>query len=143
MGVDYGRRRIGLAISDPDRIVASVLEVIEVSNIASAVDRITAAVQETEASLVVVGVPYNMDGSSGEMAGASSSFARRLGAALSVPVELCDERLTTVAAERILLDADLSREKRKAVRDKVAARIILQDYLDSLPDPDHGDESVT
>jgi len=132
MGVDYGRRRIGLAICDPDRVVASALEVVEVQGMAAAVARIRQAALETEASLVVVGMPYNMDGSSGEMAGEAAAFARRLAAALPVPVELCDERLTTVAAERILLEADIPRSKRKAARDKVAARIMLQDYIDSL-----------
>jgi putative Holliday junction resolvase len=134
LGVDYGRKRIGLAVCDFDRVIASALEVIE-GDPAFAVDRIGEVARDTGAVLVVVGLPLNMDGTAGPMAEEARAFAGRLAAAVPVPVELYDERLTTAEAERILLDADLSRAKRKAVRDRVAARILLQDYIDSMSLP--------
>jgi putative Holliday junction resolvase len=141
LGVDYGRRRVGLALSDPTGMLASSLKTLNVEGPKQAVAGITAAAREAQAVEIVIGLPLNMDGSHGPMAQEAAEFARRLEAASGLPVKLWDERLTTGMAERVLLDADLSRERRKAVRDKLAAQLILQGYLDSRqPAVKPGDE---
>ncbi len=89
------------------------------------------ACAETDAEMVVVGMPLNMNGSHGLMAETVSAFVRKLSAQLSIPVATWDERLSTSLVERVLIEADMSRAKRKRVRDKLAAQVILQGYLDS------------
>ena len=87
-------------------------------------------ITEHEVSKIIIGLPKNMDGSSGARAELSAIYGKRLKRKFNIPVELLDERLTTVAAERTLLEADVSRKKRKQVIDKMAAVLILQNYLD-------------
>ena len=141
LGVDYGRRRVGLALSDPTGLLASGLTTLEVQTVGEALKRVVAALQETRAESIVVGLPLNMDGTRGPMGDEAAEFARRLGEMSGVPVRLYDERLTSGMAERVLLDADMSRQRRKAVRDKLAAQLILQGYLDSCQPPvEPGDE---
>lgn len=135
LGVDYGRRRVGLALSDPTGMLASSLKTLTVTGPKPALAGITAAAREAGAVEIVIGLPINMDGSHGEMAKEVAEFARRLEALAGLPVKLWDERLTSGMAERVLLDADLSRERRKAVLDKLAAQLILQGYLDSRQPP--------
>jgi putative Holliday junction resolvase len=131
LGVDYGEKRIGLAVSDPLGMLATPLRTAEVSGTAQALDAVTEACREKEAECVVVGLPLNMDGTAGPMAEKVEAFVAVLRERLSVPVETWDERLSTAQVERSLLDADLSRRKRKGVRDKLAAQVILQGFLDS------------
>ncbi|WP_438444254.1 Holliday junction resolvase RuvX [Gorillibacterium sp. sgz5001074] len=131
MGLDYGDRRIGVAFSDEMGWTAqghSVLERRKPEEDMEKIRQLAAAEQVTE---VVVGLPKNMNGTIGPRGEICIAFANTLRDILQVPVHLWDERLTTVAAERTLLEADVSRKKRKQVIDKMAAAIILQGYLDS------------
>ncbi|WP_138752354.1 Holliday junction resolvase RuvX [Paenibacillus sinopodophylli] len=131
MGLDYGDRKIGVAVSDAFRWTAQGTEVIERRRDGSELDRIAALVKEHEVSEIVLGLPKNMNGSIGPRGEISIEFAEKLKQKLNIPVHLWDERLTTVAAERTLIEADVSRKKRKLVIDKMAATLILQNYLDS------------
>ncbi len=131
LGVDWGERRLGFAVSDPGGVLALPLKVQSVVNGAEAVAAVERILAETEALLVVVGLPLNMNGSRGEMAGKVDTFVAALREVLPVPVETWDERLSTGLVERTLLAADMSRKRRKEVRDKLAAQVILQGYLDS------------
>ncbi|MNZ81899.1 putative Holliday junction resolvase [compost metagenome] len=131
MGLDYGDRNIGVAVSDAFRWTAQGVEVVVRRRDGSEIDRIAELVNEHEVSEIVVGLPKNMNGSIGPRGEISIAFAEELRQKLNLPVHLWDERLTTVAAERTLLEADVSRKKRKLVVDKMAATLILQNYLDS------------
>ncbi|MDF2835726.1 MAG: Holliday junction helicase [Paenibacillus sp.] len=131
MGLDYGDRNIGVAVSDAFRWTAQGLTVVERRRDGGEVDVLAGLVSEHEVSEIVVGLPKNMNGSIGPRGDISIAFAERIGQKLGIPVHLWDERLTTVAAERTLLEADVSRRKRKQVIDKMAATLILQNFLDS------------
>lgn len=132
MGLDLGDKRIGVALSDPMGWTAQGLEVITSKGSGNAdIMKIKEVARQHEVERVIVGLPRNMDGSPGPRAEKASAFAGRLAKALELPVEMWDERLTTVAAERILLEADVSRARRRQVIDKMAAALILQNYLDS------------
>lgn len=131
MGLDYGDRRIGVAVSDAFGWTAQGLEVIERRREGAEFDRIAEIVREYEVSEIVVGLPKNMDGTVGFRGQICIDFADKLKELLSLPIHLRDERLTTVAAERTLIEADVSRKKRKKVVDMMAASLILQNYLDS------------
>ncbi|MEK3731351.1 MULTISPECIES: Holliday junction resolvase RuvX [Paenibacillus] len=131
MGLDYGDRRIGVALSDAFGWTAQGLEVLERRKDSGELDRIAELVKEHEVSEIVVGLPKNMNGTIGPRGEICMEFASTLREALCLPVHLWDERLSTVSAERTLLEADVSRKKRKQVVDKMAASLILQNYLDS------------
>jgi len=131
MGLDYGDKRIGVAISDELGWTAQGLTVVERRGDADAISRIAELVRQHQVGEIVIGLPKNMNGSVGERGERCMAFAASLRKALQMPVHLQDERLTTVAAERALLEADVSRKKRKAVVDKMAASMILQMYLDA------------
>ncbi|ACX63879.1 Holliday junction resolvase RuvX [Paenibacillus lautus] len=131
MGLDYGDRRIGVAISDAFGWTAQGVEVIERRRDEGELDRIAALVKDNEVGEIVVGLPKNMNGTIGPRGEICMEFANTLRESLSLPVHLWDERLSTVSAERTLLEADVSRKKRKQVVDKMAASLILQNYLDS------------
>lgn len=131
MGLDYGDRNIGVAVSDAFRWTAQGLTVVERRRDGGEADVLAGLVKEHEVSEIVVGLPKNMNGSIGPRGEISIAFAEQLGQKLGIPVHLWDERLTTVAAERTLLEADVSRRKRKQVIDKMAATLILQNFLDS------------
>jgi putative Holliday junction resolvase len=128
LGIDFGRVRIGLAISDELRLLAHPLATI--SSDKSAVPRIVQMVGERQVDKVIVGVPRHMSGEVGDSANEALEFAARLREKLSCPVETWDERLTTVAAERTLRDAGKKTRKTRHVIDQVAAQMILQGYLD-------------
>lgn len=131
MGLDYGDRRIGVALSDELGWTAqghSVLERRKPEDDMEALRRIAAENSVTE---IVLGLPKNMNGTIGPRGELCLSFADELRASLNLPVHMWDERLTTVAAEKTLLSADVSRKKRKQVIDKMAAAIILQGYMDA------------
>ena len=131
LAIDLGTKRIGIALSDPTATVASPLETLPATGLRRAADQVSELCRRHDVETVVVGWPRNMDGSQGPAAREAEAFAERLRAALRVPVELWDERLSTAAAERTLLEAGLRREKRRESRDRVAAALILQSYLDA------------
>jgi putative Holliday junction resolvase len=129
LAIEYGDRRSGLAISDPLGIIAHPLEVIEGEEALWAY--LDAVMVEKEIGLVVLGLPRNMNGTLGPKARQVLRFKERLGARIERPVELWDERLTTVQAHRALRESGLSLQKRLRRVDKVAAQILLQSFLDS------------
>ena len=131
MALDVGDRTIGVALSDPMGWTAQGLEVIRRKVLQLDMTRLQEIVKEYEVTQVVVGLPKNMDGTLGAQAEKVLAFVKELEAALELPVVTWDERLSTVAAQRTLLEADVSRAKRKQVIDKMAAVVILQGYLAS------------
>jgi putative Holliday junction resolvase len=132
LGIDPGGTRIGLALTDPLGIVARPLEVLSSAGARADVARIVDLVREHAVERVVIGLPLLMTGEEGTGAAAARRLAGRLRARLpEVAVELWDERLTTVEAERTLIAADVGRRKRRRVVDGVAAVLILQSYLDA------------
>ncbi|WP_157455170.1 Holliday junction resolvase RuvX [Carnobacterium maltaromaticum] len=136
MGLDVGSRTVGIAISDPFGWTAQGIETIRINEDEEnfGISRVMELVQEYEVSKFVVGLPKNMDNSIGPRAEASMRYAELLKKQIDLPVIFQDERLTTVQAERMLIEqANTSREKRKKVIDKVAAVMILQNYLDGNP----------
>ncbi len=132
MGLDVGTKTVGIAISDAFGWTAQGIETIKIDEGAGyfGVDRIGELVAQYEVSSFVVGFPKNMNNTVGPRGEASERFAELLRKNFGLAVELWDERLTTMAAERVLIDADVSRKKRKSVIDKMAAVMILQGYLD-------------
>ena len=130
LGIDYGERRVGLAISDPLRVLATPLETIEVQSDKQTLRAIEAVCQRAEITELVLGFPINMDGTHGLMAEKVKTFADQLDARLRLPVHLQDERMSSAEAQRVLLAADVSRQGRKKVVDKLAAQLILQSWLD-------------
>lgn len=132
LGLDLGERRIGVAVGDSDGRVATPVTVLHRLGDQTADHRVLAElVIEWEAQVVVVGMPYSLDGTRGPAAESVTEEVARLGAALTVPVETYDERLTTVTAERSLADQGLAGRERRSVVDKVAAAVILQAWMDS------------
>ncbi len=129
MGLDVGDRTIGVAVSDSLGWTAQGIEVIRRDNWEKDLQRLKELVAEYEIIEIIVGYPKNMNNTIGPRAEASAAFAKRISAELGLPVVLWDERLTTMEAERTLLAADLSRAKRRKVIDKLAASLILQNYL--------------
>jgi putative holliday junction resolvase len=131
MGLDAGEKTIGLAISDPGLSIASPLEtVIRGRKAAVDYDKVVAVAKARNVGGFVLGLPVNMDGTAGPRAQATRAFARNLLAKLDLPLVLWDERMSTQAVTRTLIDADMSRAKRAEVVDKMAAAFILQGYLD-------------
>lgn len=137
LGVDYGTRRVGFAVSDTMGIVAVPLFTRDVSSMEDALRVVREVAAEKQAVCVVVGIPLNMDGSKGPMAQQVEAFVARLRADGGWDIVTWDERLSTGLVERMLVSADVSRARRKEVRDKLAAQVILQGYLDSRA-PDSG-----
>jgi len=131
MALDLGDRRIGVAVSDALGWTAQGVGVVERHRDGREIGEIERIVREREVSEIVVGLPRNMDGSIGPRGEICIAFAEMLRGKLQLPVHLWDERLTTAAAERTLLEADVSRKKRRQVVDKLAATLILQHYLDT------------
>ncbi len=132
MGLDFGTKTIGVAISDRLQSVGTPRETIKRKKFGVDADAIDRLIAENEVVGIVLGLPRNMDGSEGPRAQSTRAFARNLSARISVPIFFWDERLSTVAAERVLIEADMSRKKRADVIDNVAASYILQGALDRL-----------
>ena len=130
MGLDVGEKRIGIALSDPLKIIAGGHSVLERSSLPADLEHIKQLCLNNEVGLVVVGLPRNMNGSIGSKALEIQKFAEELKDYIGIDLAFADERLSTVVAERVLLQADMSRSKRKKVIDKLAAVTILQNYLD-------------
>ena len=129
MALGLGERRIGIALSDLMGIIASGLETYERKSINQDCEYISKLITKHGVKEVVVGLPKNMDGTSGERVDKTYAFCEVLKTYTNAKIVFYDERLTTVAAEKLLISADVSRQKRKTVIDKLAATIILQDYL--------------
>ncbi|UOR12226.1 Holliday junction resolvase RuvX [Halobacillus amylolyticus] len=133
IGLDVGEKTIGVALSDAMGWTAQGVTTLkwDERNYTTAKEPLRKVIVENDVTEAVVGLPKNMNGSIGPRGEASQRFAKWLEKEYKLVVHLWDERLTTMAAERVLLDADVSRQKRKKVIDKMAAVIILQSYLDS------------
>ncbi|EAE0202868.1 Holliday junction resolvase RuvX [Listeria monocytogenes] len=133
MGLDVGSKTVGVAISDPLGWTAQGVETIQIDENRKqfGYDRVKELVLEYEVEKVVVGLPKNMNNTIGPRAESSKIYAEVLESRIGLPVVLWDERLTTSAAERTLIEADVSRKKRKEVIDKLAAVMILQSFLDT------------
>lgn len=131
LGLDFGARRIGIAMSDPTGNMAQPLTVIEKSRNDTDIHRIEKLVDEYGVDEVVVGLPVSLSGEIGPQAQAVLEYVEKIKAIIKVPVKTWDERLTTTAAERSLLESEVRRGRRKEIVDKVAAAIMLQGYLDS------------
>ncbi len=132
LAIDYGVKRIGIALSDELKMIAQPLEFIPAEPFAAFVARLTELVQEKEVELILVGMPRNMNGSYGTAALKVEEFVAALKSAVPVPIKTWDERLTSAQANRILIAGNVRRDKRKQKVDKMAAAILLQSYLDSL-----------
>ncbi len=129
IGLDYGERRIGVAASDPLGLTAQPVTVIDLRAAALA-DALPPLLEELAAERIVVGLPISLSGGEGPSAAAARRFADEVRDISGLPVELFDERFSSVTADRVLVDAGVRRERRKAVRDKLAAAVMLQAYLD-------------
>lgn len=139
MGLDLGTKTIGVAVSDTFRNVATPLETVRRKKFTLDAERLLHLVSERNIAGIVLGLPRNMDGSEGPRAQSTRAFARNLSRLTDIPITYWDERLSTVAAERALLEADTSRKRRAEVIDHVAAGYILQGALDRLSHLDtHG-----
>ena len=134
LALDVGRRRIGLALSDPLGITAQGLDTLQRINLRTDLDALAALAAEKEVRRFLVGHPLHMSGREGRQAEYVREFAGRLEERTGIPVEFRDERLTTVEAQRVLRESGVSLEKRKRAVDKLAAVILLEGYLDSLTD---------
>ena len=132
IGLDLGTKTIGIAVSDGLRISATALETMRRAKFSADAARLEEIIAGRSITAVVLGLPRNMDGSEGPRCQSTRAFARNLAARIGQPIAFWDERLTTVAAERALLEADSSRKRRRQVIDKVAAAYILQGALDRL-----------
>lgn len=136
LGLDFWQKTIGVAVSDNFCWTAQGVEIIrrkEENNLKKSIERISELIKSYNAEKIVLGYPKNMNNTLGERAEKTELFKKRLEKTFKIEVILWDERLSTVAAERSLLEADLSRKKRSLVIDKMAAVFILQGYLDSMP----------
>ena len=141
LGLDYGTKTVGVAVSDPLEITAQPLETIErksagklrqtLARIEAIIEEYGAASQQEKIEKIVLGYPKNMNNTEGDRCEATVSFKNDLERRTGLEVVLWDERLTTVEAERILMDSGVRRENRKMYIDKMAAAVILQNYLDS------------
>ena len=133
MGLDFGSKTVGVAVSDPLLLTAQGIEIIrrkEENKLRRTLARIEELVQEYEVELIVLGLPRNMNDTEGERATATREFAEKLERRTALPVVFRDERLTTVAADRTMMEAGIRRENRKEHVDRIAAVLILQEYLD-------------
>lgn len=132
MGIDAGTKTLGLALSDVSRRIASPLETIRRSKFKADAERLLGLARQHGVGGIVVGLPLNMDGSEGPRAQGVRAFARNLGGLTDLPIAFWDERLSTAAVTRTLLEADASRARRAELVDKMAAAYILQGLLDRL-----------
>lgn len=132
LGLDVGDKTIGVAVSDPLGFTAQGITTIRRRNIKYDIDEIIKYCNEYQCNTIVVGLPKNMNGSVGPSGEKVLNFCEEIKQSFECKIEMWDERLTTVAAHRAMLEADLSRAKRKKIVDKIAAIYILQGYLDRI-----------
>jgi putative pre-16S rRNA nuclease len=131
LGIDYGTRRVGAALSDPGRTMAFPAEVYVLRGPEHDAKHYRELVREDEVERIVIGLPLHTSGREGRLAALTRSFGDWLAGVTGLPVLYFDERYTTVEAEQKLIDAGLTRQRRKALRDQLAAQIMLQGYLDA------------
>jgi len=131
LGLDFGLRRVGGAISDPGRMIASPLEVYERRNDDLDARHYRSLTREHEVDRIVVGLPVHTSGREGQLAGLARHWGSWLASATGLPVAYADERYTSVEADNLMIQSGLKRQKRKELRDKLAAQILLQGYLDA------------
>ncbi|HUR43729.1 MAG TPA: Holliday junction resolvase RuvX [Aestuariivirga sp.] len=132
MGLDLGTKTIGIATSDRTRQIATPIETVARTKFSADTDKLLALASRENIGLIVIGLPVNMDGSEGPRAQSTRAFARNLAGRTDIPLVFWDERLSSAAVERMLIEADTSRRKRANVVDKLAAAWILQAALVSL-----------
>ncbi|MBI1955150.1 MAG: Holliday junction resolvase RuvX [Acidobacteria bacterium] len=135
LAIDLGTRRMGLAVSDPLRLIAQGLPTYHRQNKRQDLGRLSSLVREYEVSLIVVGNPVNMNGTEGTQSAKAREFADELEQRLDVAVQMWDERLTSVEANRVLDESGVDRNKRAEVVDRVAAVLLLENFLDSHRTP--------
>jgi putative Holliday junction resolvase len=132
LALDHGTKRIGVAISDELQVIAQPLEFVPAEPVASFLERLKEVLEDKQVELVLVGMPRNMNGSYGPAALKVEEFVALLRTATTIPIKTWDERLTSVQANRFLIEGNVRRDKRKEKVDKMAAAILLQSYLDSF-----------
>jgi putative Holliday junction resolvase len=132
LALDHGTRRIGVAVSDETRTIAQPLEFIPAEPFAGFLDRLKQLIREKEVDLILIGLPRNMDGSYGPAAEKVQTFVGVLANAITIPIKTWDERLTSVQANRVLIQGGVRRDKRKQKVDQTAAAILLQSFLDVM-----------
>ncbi len=132
MGLDPGGRRIGVALSDPTGLLASAHSVLRRTTLDRDLEALRAIASENDVALIVVGLPLHLSGREGGEAEKAREFALRVGEALNLPIEMVDERLSSVEAERQLQESRVRRVRWKERLDAIAAAVVLQGYLDSL-----------
>ncbi len=131
LGIDYGSKRIGLAVSDGLGITAQGLDTLERTSVEEDIALLLKLVADRDVGEIVVGYPLRLDGSEGQAAEEVRDFSELVRARCGVPVQLWDERLSTAQAEKVMLGADVSRKVRKKSRDRMAAQFILQSFMDA------------
>ena len=131
LGIDYGDKRIGLALSDELGIIASPLEVYHRKYLEEDLKYLAKIVSDKNVGNIVIGLPINMDGTMGERAQLTKTFGEQLASLIALPIIYVDERWTSIESEKILIESNVRRKNRKALIDKMAAQNILQRYLDS------------
>ena len=132
LGLDVGTKTIGMALSDVTRSIATPFDTIRRTKFTADAKTIAEVIERNQVGAVVIGLPINLDGSEGPRAQSTRAFARNLAAHIAVPMVFWDERLSTAAVERHLIEADASRKRRAEVVDRMAAAYILQGALDRL-----------
>jgi putative Holliday junction resolvase len=142
LALDIGKRRIGIAVSDPLGMIARPVETVQSVSLNADVERIAQIASDLEAELIVIGDPIHMSGDAGTMSNRVRKFGDKLAEVSGLPVEYCDERLTTVEAQRILEAQGVPLKKARQQIDAVAASVILQSYLNTLKPPRSGTEPL-
>jgi putative Holliday junction resolvase len=132
LGLDVGEKTIGLALSDVGRMIATPFKTIQRGKFTTDAESLIAIIREHDVGALILGYPVNMDGSEGPRCQSTRQFARNLAEKIDMPMLLADERMSTLAVTRTMLDADLSRKRRAELVDKMAASYILQSVLDTL-----------
>jgi len=135
LAVDYGARRVGLAVSDPTGVAAEPLPNVVRRGDHQAAREVAEVARQRGVQTIVVGLPLRMDGTEGPQAQAARRFAQLVERYSGLPVRLWDERLTSAQAERLLIQDGVRRERRRAVRDRVSAALLLRSFLEAHPDP--------
>jgi putative Holliday junction resolvase len=130
LGLDIGRKRIGVAGCDRTGLIATGITTIEGKSFADTLSQLQAIIAEREVEILVVGLPYSMDGSIGFQARQVQKFSKRLSAALNLPIEFVDERLTSYYAEQMMIEQNVSPSRNKGLIDRKAAALILQQWLE-------------
>lgn len=132
LGLDVGDTTIGLALSDVMRSIATPLETIERSKFSKDLEKLKSIIDKHKVAGLVIGYPVNMDGSEGPRTQSTRTFVSNISKSISLPMVMWDERMSTMAVERTMLEADMSRQRRAQLVDKLAASYMLQGLLDSI-----------